>query len=217
MSGLEFRTITVTPFAQNARIVWCTETRQGVIIDPGGEPKVILSELETLGVQCAQVWLTHSHLDHCGGVRSVLEHLKIPLVAHPVEQRMRANVRHFAAMYGLPLSEWEDCPEPDIHIQGGEELRVGKSTAHVLFTPGHSPGHLAFYFRESSVLVAGDVLFAGSIGRTDLPGGDMATLLGSIKREILPLSDDVVVLSGHGEDTTVGAERHGNPFLREIV
>jgi glyoxylase-like metal-dependent hydrolase (beta-lactamase superfamily II) len=116
-------------------------------------------------------------------------------------------------MYGLSPADWFDCPEPTIQVQGGEELPLGELWAEVLFTPGHSPGHVSFYFRSEKILISGDTLFAGSIGRSDLPGGDHRTLISSIRDKILSLEDDVQVLSGHGEDTTVGAERHTNPFL----
>jgi glyoxylase-like metal-dependent hydrolase (beta-lactamase superfamily II) len=116
-------------------------------------------------------------------------------------------------MYGLPASEWFDCPEPSIAIRGGEVLSLGNLRAEVLFTPGHSPGHVSFYFRSEKVLISGDTLFSGSIGRTDLPGGDHRTLIASIRENILTLDDEVRVLSGHGDDTTVGIERRSNPFL----
>jgi glyoxylase-like metal-dependent hydrolase (beta-lactamase superfamily II) len=116
-------------------------------------------------------------------------------------------------MYGLPLNEWHNCPEPTDTISGGETLAVGHSKAEVRFTPGHSPGSVSFYFPEERIVVSGDVLFAGSIGRSDLPGGNHSQLISSIKREILSLDDSTKVLSGHGEDTTVGQERRHNPFL----
>lgn len=210
---LSIATVVVTPFMQNARILTCEETKATVIIDPGGEPDKIIDELHGRDLSCSQIWLTHSHLDHCGAVLPLMESLGVPLVAHPAEEAMRSQVRGIAQMYGLPASEWFDCPEPSIAIHGGEVLSLGKLHAEVLFTPGHSPGHVSFYFRSEKVLVSGDALFAGSIGRTDLPGGDHKTLIKSIKEKILTLDDDVRVLSGHGDDTTVGEERRNNPFL----
>jgi len=210
---LSIITLEVTPFMQNARILSCSKTGSTVIVDPGGEAHKILSELRARGLTCSQIWLTHSHLDHCGAVLPLIEELGVPLVAHPAEAAMRSRVRAIAQMYGLSAGDWFDCPEPTVQVQGGEELALGELRAEVLFTPGHSPGHVSFYFRGEKVLISGDNLFAGSIGRSDLPGGDHDTLIASIRDRILSLEDDVRVLSGHGEDTTVGAERNTNPFL----
>lgn len=210
---LTIETIEVTPFPQNCRILWCSETRQGVVVDPGGDAQQIADRIKKLNITCSAIWLTHSHLDHCGGVAPLLEQFNVKLFAHPAEGDFRSSVLTVAQMYGLPLKEWHDCPEPTDLIRGGEELTVGRCKAEVRFTPGHSPGSVSFYFPEERVVVSGDVLFAGSIGRSDLPGGNHAQLIASIKREILSLDDATRVLSGHGEDTTVGQERRHNPFL----
>lgn len=212
---IEITTIPVTPFMQNARIVACSERQEAVVVDPGGDAARIVRQLQASGRRCTQIWLTHSHLDHCGGVAALRSALgDIPLVAHPAEAMLRTQVVNSARMFGLPAAGLENCPEPTVPVVGGEILACGALSAEVLFTPGHSPGHVSFYFRVEKVLISGDALFAGSIGRTDLPGGDHRTLLESIQREILSLDDDVRVLSGHGEDTTVGEERRSNPFLQ---
>jgi hydroxyacylglutathione hydrolase len=210
---LTIETIPVTEFGQNARILWCSETKQGVVLDPGGEHVKILAIAEKLGVTITQVWLTHSHLDHCGGVEPLLKEVNVPLVAHPEERMMRSNVKSIAQMYGMSPAEWHNCPEPDIEVRGGETLSVGNCSCTVLFTPGHSPGHVSYYFAHDNVVASGDVLFAGSIGRTDLPGGDTPTLLNAIKREIFTLPGGTKVLAGHGPDTTVAAEIASNPFF----
>lgn len=210
---LDIVTIPVTPFGQNARIVGCGETKECVIVDPGGDSDVVLAALTRSGYSCKAVWLTHAHLDHCGGVQPILDALGVELVGHPGEEPMRANVRRIAGMYGLSPDDWFDCPEPTRMISGGEVLTVGRHEADVLFTPGHSPGHVSFYFKADGVLLSGDALFEGSIGRTDLPGGNHEELLRSIRERILTLPDDTRVLSGHGPDTTVGRERRSNPFL----
>jgi hydroxyacylglutathione hydrolase len=210
---LQIETIPVTEFDQNARVVWCERSRLGVVVDPGGEPEKILEVVKSLGISIGQIWLTHSHLDHCGGVQPIIDALKVPLVAHPSEKMLRANVQSIAQMYGMPQGSLRNCPEPDISIVGGETLTVGDHAASVLFTPGHSPGHVSFYFADAGVVVSGDTLFAGSIGRTDLPGGDMETLLKSIRTELFTLPPATKVLSGHGPDTTVQRESSTNPFF----
>jgi hydroxyacylglutathione hydrolase len=213
---LNVETVPVTEFFQNARILWCDTTRKGVIVDPGGEPQKILQAVTRLNISITEIWLTHSHLDHCGGVAPLIEALKVPLVAHPAEEMLRKNVKSVAQMYGMPTDEWYNAPEPDVRVTGGETLSVGAFKAKVLFTPGHSPGHVSFYFAEAGIVLGGDTLFAGSIGRTDLPGGDMQTLLGSIRSQLLPLPPTTRVLSGHGEDTTIGEEMAANPFLNGV-
>jgi glyoxylase-like metal-dependent hydrolase (beta-lactamase superfamily II) len=212
---LSITTIPVTVFAQNARIVACTTTKECVIVDPGGDADEIVKQVSKLGLSCKAIWLTHSHLDHCAGVAPLLEHYKVPLFGHKNEAQMRATVSTIAMMYGLPPAEWPNCPEPTDFLSGGETVRVGECAAKVLFTPGHSPGSVSFYFESDGVLLGGDVLFQGSIGRTDLPGGDHNQLIATIRRELFVLPDDTRVLSGHGEDTTIGIERFSNPYCAE--
>lgn len=210
---LKIITIPVTLFEQNCRILWDSISNVGVVIDPGGDADKIVSEIESVGCIVKEVWLTHSHLDHCAGVAGLLHRYPVPLVATSCEQNMRTSVCAVAAMYGLPAEEWPNCPEPARYIQHGDVLTVGNYSAHVLATPGHSPGHVSFYFKSEGFVVGGDALFRGSIGRTDLPGGDMSQLLASIKRELLSLPDETRILTGHGPDTTVEHERKTNPFL----
>lgn len=210
---LEIHTLEVTPFQQNARVIACTGTNEAVVVDPGGDVREILKILTDHSLRCVEIWLTHAHLDHCGGVSELIELTGAKLVGHPIERELRANVLKIASLYGLPQSGMRDCPEPDKYIVGGEELTVGKERFSVLFTPGHSPGHVVFYNAKGGVLIAGDTVFAGSIGRTDLPGGDHAALMRSISEKILVLPDDTKVLPGHGPDTTVAKERKHNPFI----
>lgn len=212
---LEIVSVVVTPFAQNCRILADSATKTAVVVDPGGDVPLIQEALSRGGWKCSEIWLTHSHLDHCGGVAGLQEVWRAPLTAHPVEKQMRAHVQDLCAMYGLPRGDLENCPEPDRAVSGGETLSFGGYDFKVFFTPGHSPGHVVFYQAEHKILLAGDTVFLGSIGRTDLPGGDYDTLLTSIRSKILSLPDDTRVLPGHGDDTSVGVERRSNPFLQE--
>jgi hydroxyacylglutathione hydrolase len=211
---LEIKTVPVTPFAQNARILICSETRDAVLIDPGGDAAELIGALGSSGANLKGIWLTHSHLDHCGGVKGILRSFPVDLLGHPDEQTLRQSVCAISNMYGIGGADMDDCPEPSRYLRGGETVHVGKLRFEVLFTPGHSSGHICFLHRPSKTLIAGDTLFAGSIGRTDLPGGNHAQLLRSIQQQIMTLPDDIQVLSGHGPDTTVGEERRSNPFLR---
>jgi len=210
---LEIITFPVTSFPQNCRFLIDSESKEAVVIDPGGEAHRIISELENRSAKCVEIWLTHSHLDHCGGVRDLKEATGAKLTGHPEERSFRARVEEICEMYGIPPGEMKNCPEPEQYITGGEVLSFANHSFEARFTPGHAPGHISFYCQERGVLIAGDTLFAGSIGRTDLPGGDYETLITSIREQILTLPDETVVLPGHGPDTTVGFERKNNPFL----
>ncbi len=212
--------IPVTSFEQNCRVIF-DDSGTAVVVDPGGDADQIAQFLVEKKLELKAIWLTHSHLDHCGGVAKLLRHKKVPLYANPIEKMMRENVVGVASLYGMQSEGMENCPEPDFGLSGGETISVGNLNFKVLFTPGHSPGHLCFLrlsdsgaTNEASVLVAGDTVFAGSIGRTDLPGGSHPELIRSIKSEILSLPDNVLIMSGHGPDTSVGRERKHNPFLQ---
>lgn len=209
----EIVTCVITEFQQNCRIIFDPETKDAVIVDPGGDAQLLLTEIKERDLNLAEIWLTHSHLDHVGGVKALKKATGATILGHECEQELRQRVEEICEMYGLPLGDMENCPEPDQYIDGGAVLSIGGCEFTALFTPGHSPGHLCFYHKESDTLIAGDTLFAGSIGRTDLPLGDHAQLIESIKTEILTLPDETKVLPGHGPDTTVGVERKSNPFL----
>lgn len=205
-------TIPVTPLQQNCSLLIDEATKKAVVVDPGGDVDTIVAEVRKRGLTVEGIWLTHSHFDHVGGVAECLaEWQGAPLLGHQVEREFRDRVPEIAAMWSL--QGFAACPEPSQYISGGETLYVGKIPCSVLFVPGHSPGHVAFYFKDSGLLIAGDTVFQGLIGRTDLPFGDHAQLIASIKREILSLPDDVLVFPGHGPSTTVGEERRSNPFL----
>jgi hydroxyacylglutathione hydrolase len=232
------KSLTVTPFEQNSRIVFDDQSGSAIIVDPGGECDRIVNELTDLRATIDSVFLTHSHIDHCGGVRQLYREFerlgwgKPPLLAHKAEQGMRGTIAQQAMMFGLSSSQYENVPEPDRYLDQGDTVELGSNRGLVLFTPGHSPGHVCLFFDSvdativdcgaevsvaaTPVLLGGDAVFCGSIGRTDLPGGDYRQLLASIRDQILTLPDKTIILSGHGPLTTVGAERGSNPFFRDI-
>ena len=210
---LEIKTIEVALFPQNARVLICTETKQAVVVDPGGDVNKILNAVEDEDLKISEVWLTHSHLDHCGGVKELIELTGAKLYGHKLEKEYRASIERYAMVYGLPAGSMQDCPEPDVYIDEGDQLSLGEHKFDVLFTPGHSPGHVCFYNPKESLLIAGDTVFAGSIGRTDLPGGNYQVLMDSIRAKILSLPGDTKIMPGHGPDTTVDVEKRTNPFL----
>ena len=211
---LKILTIPVTLFFQNARVLWCSETKKAAVVDPGGDIDSILKAVDAERLELEQIWLTHSHLDHCGGVAAMKRCRPCVLCAHGAEAGMRAHVTQMCEMFDVPPGVMENCPEPERYTNNGDVLQLGDCRFEVLFAPGHSPGHVCFYAAEEKTLITGDVLFAGSVGRTDLPGSNGAELKRTLRDVIMVLPDDTKVLAGHGPDTTIGAERAGNPFLK---
>jgi hydroxyacylglutathione hydrolase len=214
--------ITVTAFQQHTRIVGCEETKQAICIDPGDEAERIVETLERYGLTLQTIALTHAHLDHVGGV-SALKKLQpaAKISLHKGDEFMYQALPEQPAWIGIPRSQWatlgfafEEPPPVDHYWSDGEKYAVGKLEFEVRHCPGHTPGHVVLYEAYERKVFVGDVLFAGSIGRTDLPGGSMPQLLASIKDKLLSLDDDVEVYSGHGPVTTIGEERLMNPFLK---
>jgi hydroxyacylglutathione hydrolase len=204
--------VPVTPFAQNCAILFDRATKDGVVVDPGGDVPRILAAASRLGVAVAAVWLTHGHLDHAGGAMELKEKLRVPLIGpHEADRPLLGAIENQAQMFGV-AGPFRDAV-PDRFLGEGEELVVGRHRFGVLHCPGHAPGHVVFFEHQARFLHAGDVLFRGSIGRTDLWGGDHATLLRSIETKLLPLGDDVSFVCGHGPGGTFGEERRTNPFL----
>lgn len=206
----------VSPLLQNARLLHCTETNRSVLVDPGGNSEELIAAINNSKSELEAVWLTHSHLDHCGAANKILKTFNVKLYAHKFEEVMRANVESIARLYGFSKGEFENSREPDVFMEDGDILPLGKFNFKALFTPGHSPGHISFYNKENNLLIAGDVLFAGSIGRTDLPGGDHNLLIKSVREKLFTLPPETKVLPGHGEDTTIGQEIGTNPFFKEV-
>ena len=195
-------------FAENSYILADRETGDAVLIDPGEEYELFLRRLASEHLTLRGVWLTHAHLDHVFGVKAVLEAMPVPVALHPDDLPLYGSMAEQGGWLGLPA---EQAPPPDRTLAHGDTVAVGGLRFVVRHIPGHSPGSVAFI--GHGIAVVGDVLFAGSIGRTDVPGGDFAVLLTGIREHLLPLPDATVVYSGHGPATTIGRERATNPFL----
>lgn len=210
---LEIVTVQVTLLRQNARVICSADSHEAVVVDPGGDIEKILDVLSARKLQCGQIWLTHSHFDHCGGVAKLKAVTGARLYAHPSEKDLRAAVEDYSPMFGILPGELQNCPEPDSLLEGGEELRLGEYAFKTIHAPGHSPGSICYYSETGGIVFVGDVLFKGSIGRTDLPGGSQQQLFASIRRLMESLPPETKVLSGHGPDTTLIREQRRNPFL----
>ena len=212
MGQLNAGIVPVTPFQQNCTILFDTDTKQGVVIDPGGDVDVILEAIRSNGFDIGQIWITHGHLDLAGGAMELKEALGVDVIGpHEADAKMMANLEVQAERFGVPGMA-KNCT-PDRFLTEGETVSFGEHVFEVLHCPGHAPGHVVYYNRPARFAHVGDVLFRGSIGRTDLPGGDHATLIRSIKEKLFPLGDDIGFICGHGPGGRFGEERRSNPFL----
>ena len=212
---LKAAVVPVTPFVQNCTILWCTETMEGAVVDPGGDIEQIIEVAEKQGVKLVKILVTHGHLDHAGGVAELQERLKIPIEGpHEEDLFWIEGMEKQGQEFGFPGAR---AFTPDRWLKGGDTVSFGKITLAVYHCPGHTPGHVIFHHPASHFALVGDVLFKGSIGRTDFPRGDHAQLLRSIREELWPLGDDTVFVSGHGPTSTFGEERKTNPFVADGV
>lgn len=207
---MEVIAVPLGPLQANAYLL--VEGGSVVVVDPGGEGEELAAALRERGLELAAVWLTHAHFDHVGGLAALLRAAPgVPVRMHPDDAPLLLGAVPAAARWGIAM---EAPPADFLPLRHGETLEDGGARARVLHTPGHAPGHVAFYLEETGVVLSGDALFNGSIGRTDLPYGDQAQLLASIRRELLSLPPATRVLPGHGEPTTVADEARDNPFLQ---
>ncbi|MGI8541788.1 MAG: MBL fold metallo-hydrolase [Rubrobacteraceae bacterium] len=204
--------LTVGPFQENCYVVGDEGSGVGALIDPGDEAARISMAVEQTGLDISKIILTHAHIDHVGAVVELVNEYSCPVLAHEESVPMLGALPTQAVMMGIKFGE---IPKIDTFIEDEEVIEIGGGLRlRSLYTPGHSPGHLAFYVESEGVVLAGDALFAGSVGRVGLPGGDGPTLLRSIEERLLTLPDDTIVHPGHGPETTVGRERETNPFLQ---
>lgn len=210
--AFQYFTVPVTAFQQNCSIVWCTDTLKAAIIDPGGDLPELLAEVDQRGLSLEQIWLTHAHIDHAGGTGTLARERNLPIIGpHPDDQFWIDGLPMQSAMFGFPPAEMF---MPTRWLNDGDTVSVGNHTLQVRHCPGHTPGHVVFFEPSTKHAFVGDVLFAGSIGRTDFPQGDHATLINSITQRLWPMGNDVVFIPGHGPESTFGHERRSNPYVK---
>lgn len=209
---LRYLTVPVTPYQQNCSLLWCDQTLKTAVLDPGGDLDRVLAAVTREGLVLEQIWLTHGHIDHVGGVAELALRFGLPIIGpHKADQFLIDGLVFQGKMFGFaPVQSFK----PTRWLSDGDTVKLGHSTLTVRHCPGHTPGHVVFYSSEANRAFVGDVLFAGSIGRTDLPQGDHATLIASITQRLWPMGNETVFVPGHGPESTFGAERRSNPYVR---
>lgn len=213
MIKLNIAIVPVTGFQQNCTLIWSEETKSGVVIDPGGDVPRIMEAIEETGITVEKILLTHGHLDHVGGAEELKANLGVKIVGPHIDDKpLCEGAEKVAEMYGM-AGEFKNV-SPDEWLSEGDTVSIGGAPFEVFHCPGHAPGHVIFYSADHKFAHVGDVLFRGSVGRTDLPGGDHDQLIASIKNKVLPLGDEVSFICGHGPGGTLGEERASNPFLQ---
>ncbi len=208
---LKYEIVPVTPFQQNCTILWCDETGQAAVVDPGGDVVHILAAIRSAGVDPVKILLTHGHMDHVGGTAELVERLALPIEGpHRDDDFLLQSLAQQSRMFGVPKV---DSFTTGRWLEDGDGVKLGAVELQVIHCPGHTPGHIIFFDPKSRLAQVGDVLFQGSIGRTDFPRGNHADLLRSIRKRLFPLGDDVRFIPGHGPMSSLGAERRANPFV----
>lgn len=211
--GFKIQVIPVTPLQQNASIIWSTDTNEAALVDPGGDFDVLTSAVKELQVNVTTIWLTHGHIDHIGAATALKNEYNCPIIGpHKDDEFLLANAQMQGRKYGI-----DDAlnVEPDRYLEEGDTIELAGIVFDVYHCPGHSPGHVIFHQKDSGFAFVGDVLFRGSIGRTDLPGGDHQQLIQSVVQKLWPLGNDVQFLPGHGPGSTFGQERQDNGFVSD--
>jgi hydroxyacylglutathione hydrolase len=208
---LRYLTVPVTPFQQNASLVWCDRTRAAAVIDPGGDLPALTAAAQAHGLDIQAIWITHGHLDHAAAAHALSVQLSVPIIGPQEEDQFWIDgLAKQGAQYGFPVA---DPFVPTRWLHDADTVSIGDEVLQVLHCPGHTPGHVVFYSAAIQRAFVGDVLFAGSIGRTDFPRGDHATLIRSITQKLWPLGDETVFIPGHGPESSFGRERQSNPYV----
>ena len=206
--------IPVTPLQQNCTLVWCTKTMRGAFVDPGGDLPMLRSAMEKYEVAVEKILVTHGHFDQCGGAAQLADDLQVEIEGpHPEDMFLLEDLGNVGVQYGVPGRPFV----PSRWLDQGDSVTVGELEFAVHHTPGHTPGHVVFHHAPSKLAIVGDVLFQGSIGRTDFPRGDHQQLINSIVTRLWPMGDDTVFLPGHGQPSTFAQERASNPFVADSV
>lgn len=210
---LRYQIIPVTRYQQNCTLLWCDQTLEAAVVDPGGDIDLILAAVARQGVNLKQILLTHGHLDHVGGTAELARRLQLPIIGpHREDMFWIGMLEQQAKMMGFaPVENFV----PTRFLDQGDRVQIGKESLEVLFCPGHTPGHVVFYSPSAQLAQVGDVLFRGSIGRTDFPRGNFNQLVDSIRTKLFPLGDEVKFIPGHGPVSTFGEERRSNPFVAD--
>jgi hydroxyacylglutathione hydrolase len=212
-SPLRAAILPVTPLQQNCTVVWCVKTNKAAVIDPGGEVDRIVKAVGQNGLTVEKIWITHGHLDHAGGAAELKLRTGAPIEGpHPDDQFWIDDIAVNGERWGMPEAK---SFVPDRWLDDGDTVQVGEQTFEVLHCPGHTPGHVVFFHRHTRFAQVGDVLFQGSIGRTDFPKGNLDDLIAAITTKLWPLGDDVRFVPGHGPMSTLGAERRSNPYVSD--
>lgn len=212
---MNYHIIPVTPFQQNCTLLWCEQTNEAAIVDPGGETDLLIGAIEAQGVKLVKVLLTHGHLDHVGAAADIAQHYGVPIIGpHRDDSFLLEGLAEQSARFGL-----ENCTvfTPDYWLDEGDLVTFGNQTLLVRHTPGHTPGHVIFFSKSSKLASVGDVLFCGGIGRTDFPRGNYGDLILSIRQKLWPLGNEVKFIPGHGPMSTFGTERQTNPFVADGI
>ncbi|WP_396589381.1 MBL fold metallo-hydrolase [Bermanella sp. R86510] len=209
---MQYKIVPVTPFQQNCSIIWCDQSREAAVVDPGGDMPLIQKTIDDLGVTVKQIFLTHCHIDHAGVTKDMSEAYSAPIIGpHKEEQFWIDMLPQQAAMFNFPQAKMFS---PDRWLDQGDSVSIGHESLDVLHCPGHTPGHVVFHSAASKLAIVGDVLFMGGIGRTDFPKGDHQTLIDAIQSKLFVLDDDTQFIPGHGPMSTIGHEKKTNPFVK---